>query len=451
MFNRIRLKLKKVGTHMEIFVSYSHEDKEIANKIAFTLKKMGHNVWFDDWKIKAGDNIISKINQGIKQADAIIVIVSENSLNSKWVFKEFSAMAFGEISKGSSRIIPVLIDKSSVPSYLSNYRYLDLSYNFEEGIKELINTLTHDKEQFILTSKRSYVNEIKSLGKSLSEGRLTLVCGAGISVSAGIPSWEKLLTILLESMMKRISNNKNISIDFKSAGTYNAKYSNLIIGRYLKNNLGRDFQKEVRNALYSSGIVETETMNAIVNLARPQRDRKPLDSIITFNFDSLIEEHLEKHNINIKVIYSEGIKHNSDEMPIYHVHGYLPRSGKIPVDSSIVFSEDAYHSQFIEPFSWSNLIQLNKLSQNTCLFIGLSLSDPNLRRLLDVANRKNPDKHLNHYIIKKVPSNSQNDKVDDLAFLLEEQDANELGLNVIWIDSFDELPKILNQIISSNI
>ena len=42
----------------------------------------------------------------------------------------------------------------------------------------------------------------------------------------------------------------------------------------------------------------------------------------------------------------------------------------------VVFSEDAYHSQFMEPFSWSNLIQLNKLGQSTCLFVGLSLTDP---------------------------------------------------------------------------
>lgn len=113
----------------------------------------------------------------------------------------------------------------------------------------------------------------------------------------------------------------------------------------------------------------------------------------------------------------------------------------------VVFSEDAYHSQFIEPFSWSNLIQLNKLSQNTCLFIGLSLTDPNLRRLLDVAIRKNPEKSLNHYFIKKTPFDSKTgDKMDKLALLLEEQDANGLGLSMIWVDDYSEVPKILKKI-----
>jgi len=75
------------------------------------------------------------------------------------------------------------------------------------------------------------------------------------------------------------------------------------------------------------------------------------------------------------------------------------------------------------------------------------VTDPNLRRLLDVANRKNPAKSLNHYIIKDVPNmGNPNDTIDDLAMFLTEQDYNELGLNVIWIDDFKQIPKILKQI-----
>ena len=74
-------------------------------------------------------------------------------------------------------------------------------------------------------------------------------------------------------------------------------------------------------------------------------------------------------------------------MPIYHVHGFLPKSGEVD-DAILVFSEQSYHSQFIDPYSWSNIIQLTTYLSNICLFIGLSLSDPNLRRLLDISYRK---------------------------------------------------------------
>jgi hypothetical protein len=211
--------------------------------------------------------------------------------------------------------------------------------------------------------------------------------------------------------------------------------------------LGNDFGKKVRDALYSAKPTSCDLIDAIVDLSRPQRDGKPLDSIVTFNFDSLVEEHLTTATILNRAIYTEAIKHDPNELPVYHVHGYLPRTGKIPDETDIVFSEDAYHSQFIDPFSWSNLIQLNKLTQNTCLFVGVSLTDPNLRRLLDVAWRKNPDKTLSHYILKKRPRfGAIDDVLDDLARLLEEQDANALGINVIWVDDYNEIPRLLRSI-----
>lgn len=188
-------------------------------------------------------------------------------------------------------------------------------------------------------------------------------------------------------------------------------------------------------------------IDAIVDLARPQRDGKPLDSIVTFNFDGLIEENLDASRIRYRAISREGERTKPSELPIYHVHGYLPRKGRIRKDDEIVFAEDAYHSHFIDSFSWSNLIQLNKLRQNFCLFVGLSLSDPNMRRLLDVANRKSASSSLSHYIIRKSPSvGTSDDTVDELAHLLEEQDANELGLNGIWVDDFEEIAPLIRSL-----
>lgn len=135
-----------------------------------------------------------------------------------------------------------------------------------------------------------------------------------------------------------------------------------------------------------------------------------------------------------------------DEIPIYHVHGYLPRNKKIE-KQNLVFSEDGYHTQFIDPYSWSNLIQLYKYMNNSCLFIGVSLSDPNLRRILDISKRKNERSENQHFIIKKLPD--KNSSVYDLEIMLEEQDALMLGLNVIWASSYDEYPLILKEILES--
>lgn len=435
---------------MKIFISYSQQDKKFADIIAERLKQAGHEVEFDVWRLRAGDNLLAKINDGIKETDTLLVIVSQYSLQSKSLMNEFSAAAFGDISSKKSRILPVLVDKSTLPHYLAKYQYLDLTTDFELGLQQILQTLsdetTGDKTKKGKGKKRTYDRALYTLAQSLRAGRLTLMCGAGVSIGAGVPTWDLLLLRLLETMLNKISETKKHLLKKPNADEFKKRYgaTALIIGKYLKTNLGNDFLPELRNALYADNPTTCRTIEAIVNMARPQRDGKPLDSIITFNFDGLIEENLTKNAIKHKSIYAEGLRNATNELPIYHVHGYLPRKGRVPQASEIVFSEDAYHSQFIDPFSWSNLIQLNKLSQNTCMLIGLSLNDPNLRRLLDVANRKNPTRALNHYIIKKTPSaNVKNDTVDELAFLLEEQDANELGLNVIWVDDFDEIPDLL--------
>lgn len=423
--------------------------------IAQRLREANHHVWHDTWALKPGDNLLDKVNKGLEKAEALIVIVSKHSLRSKWVMHEFSMLAFSDISGRKIRIIPVLIDNSSVPEYLARFVYVDFALDKEAGIERILTTLSEDqpsRENKKADRKRTYDNAISSLSNELHAGRLTLVCGAGISIGAGIPCWTNLLLQLLESMMVKISQDHSISLGNSEANEFHKRYgpSSLVVGKYLKSNLGNDFLPQLREALYSEDPASCAAIEAIVELARPQRDGKPLDSIITFNFDALIEENLEKARIRYKAIWEEGVRNAADELPIYHVHGYLPRKGRLKKDTDIVFSEDAYHSQFIDSFSWSNLIQLNKLSQNTCLFVGLSLTDPNLRRLLDVSNRKNPSRKLSHYIIKKAPNLAKSsDTVDELAFLLEEQDANELGLNVIWVEDFDEIAPLLRRITES--
>jgi len=443
---------------MRISISYSHHDKAPVQRIVSRLEGAGHVVLIDSPKLRPGDNLQQKIVERLESADLLVAIVSKNSFRSSWVQKEFSAIVLQQLSKRERLIIPVKIDAIDVPSYLAPF-YLDLSENFDAGLERLVAYIqattpealgpTAEPDTQVAEGRTSKVDKLR---EALRRGRLTLVCGAGVSVLAGIPAWEELLIRLLGTMMERISKDHSLDVGKNAAAEFQRRYgaSSLIVGKYLKNNLGKDFQNKMREALYSSNPTSSPTIDAIVHLSRPLHDGRLLDSIVTFNFDCLVEENLTANSIHNRPIFSEAVKHGSHELPIYHVHGYLPRTGRIPADVELVFSEDAYHGQFIDPFSWSNLIQLAKLTQNTCLFVGISLTDPNMRRLLDVAWRKNPDKVMSHYIVKKLPRFSDGDVLDQVSQLLEEQDANAFGLNVIWIDDFDELPAILSEIAAEN-
>lgn len=445
---------------MRIYLSYSSQDKWIAQNIFQKLVNAGHDVFMDTMSLRVGDNLMNKVNSGLESAEVIIVLFSENSQNSKWVHLELESIVFKEISNEAKRIIPIRLDKALLPSYLLNYNYLNLSkYDLEFGLNRLVEALSEgNKKKNTKKEKHKKENDykakneecIRKLVASLKSGKLTIVCGAGVSIDAKIPSWNTLLVRLLKSMMNNLSSNKNINLKNISLEEFRKRLgpSSLVVGKYLKSNLGNDFLPELRDALYKDNPKTCDLIDAIVEVVRPQREGKPLDSIITFNFDDLIEVNLKKNNINYKAIFNEGIRNKANELPIYHVHGYLPQKVKLTSKNDVVFSEDAYHTQFTDPFSWSNLIQLNKLSQNNCLLVGISLTDPNMRRLLDVAKRKESSKLLNHFIIKKIPNlKSENGSNDELMMFLEEQDANDLGLNVLWVKKFDEIPKIIKRII----
>ena len=86
------------------------------------------------------------------------------------------------------------------------------------------------------------------------------------------------------------------------------------------------------------------------------------------------------------------------------------------------------------------------------MFNGCSLSDPNLRRLLDVTVRG--DETPRHYaflkknkICKKNNSQAVDEKIIEIYQKIDDniQTAyyQKLGLNIIWIDDFGEIPTIL--------
>lgn len=79
----------------QLFLSHSSKDNEFVEKLRQSLKADGYNVWYDDWEIRVGDSIIQKINDGISESDFLIIVLSKNSVNSKWVREELNSATIG--------------------------------------------------------------------------------------------------------------------------------------------------------------------------------------------------------------------------------------------------------------------------------------------------------------------------------------------------------------------
>ena len=100
-------------TKSDVFVSYDHDDRKIADRIKEDLIKNEIDVWIDEDKLHAGQPLIAKIQEAIKNAANFVLLWSEKASLSRWVNAEWNAAWHLE-----KTIIPCTLDKEPVPLFL---------------------------------------------------------------------------------------------------------------------------------------------------------------------------------------------------------------------------------------------------------------------------------------------------------------------------------------------
>ena len=125
----------------KVFISHASEDKDrFVTNFATKLRENGVDAWLDRWEMLPGDSLVDKIfEEGLKEARAEIIVLSNVSVSKPWVAEELNASIVSRISKGT-KIIPVVIDDCGVPEALKSTlweRVEDLS-NFDNPLKRIV-------------------------------------------------------------------------------------------------------------------------------------------------------------------------------------------------------------------------------------------------------------------------------------------------------------------------
>jgi formylglycine-generating enzyme required for sulfatase activity len=125
-----------------VFISYCHADSHFVDQLADRLKASGVNVWIDKWKIKVGDSIIQRINEGIGASDRLIVVLSRSSVESKWVREELNAATIKNVEQEKHAfILPVLIEECKIPSLLQHRKYANFKDDRNQAFEELLEVI----------------------------------------------------------------------------------------------------------------------------------------------------------------------------------------------------------------------------------------------------------------------------------------------------------------------
>jgi hypothetical protein len=161
------------GSQASIFISYSHEDKDLARALAAALDARGLRVWIDEGELKVGDSLIERIATAIAEIDFFLALVSEASRKSNWCRKELALAVTGELGREGVRVLPVRVAGAEMPDALADVLYLSLD---EANIDEVADKIAaaipqYQAEQRERVAKR---REAERAARRPSSGTSTL-------------------------------------------------------------------------------------------------------------------------------------------------------------------------------------------------------------------------------------------------------------------------------------
>jgi hypothetical protein len=175
-------------------------------------------------------------------------------------------------------------------------------------------------------------------------------------------------------------------------------------------------------------------------------------AVVNFNVDSVLRTYIRARygSYLFRTIESPSKIGRVGRIPIYHMHGFLKfyRSERQDDDDEVrcVFTEGEYYDFFNRPNSIFNYTFLYLLREFNCLFVGMSMTDENIRRLLHYSTSEyrqralergaaSPDRiALRHFAILKRSGSAKIDELTDVSL-------RRLGTRVLWITDFAEVPQ----------
>lgn len=257
-----------------------------------------------------------------------------------------------------------------------------------------------------------------------------IVMGAGINVDYGAKNWNDMITDLNAVFYQGNTNAVEQIKHYVGKELFTA-------GQVLKTS-GFDTYSSLNNELYL--FKEAKSFNdpdSTLYKCVDYLQKHPGTSVITYNYDTNLEYLLKKRDLRYTTIYDDNSFVTKDSITdIYHVHGLLPydKYDQPKYTDSLIFNESEYYYLYNNPYSWNIAKQLHDFKFNTCIFIGISLNDPDMKRLLELASNY---MKFNFIFIKKEKEYSD-DIFSDITNYFFAYD-----LITIWVDEYEDIGKWL--------
>lgn len=156
----------------KVFISHSWEDKSrFVLDFGKKLRASGIDAWIDEWEMMAGDSLVKKIFcEGIKNADAFLIVLSHNSVQKKWVNEELDLAVVKKIEEGT-RIIPIIIDDCKIPEPLKSTIWVKIKdlQNYQNEFEKIVMAILGQTDKPPLGSIPNYLSNRLGAFSGLNE------------------------------------------------------------------------------------------------------------------------------------------------------------------------------------------------------------------------------------------------------------------------------------------
>ena len=121
----------------QVFISYSRKDLDFIEQLASDLKETGLSVWYDLSGLDGGARWSREIEKAIRASQYVLVVLSPDSVASKWVEEEF--LYASELDK---KIVPLFYRQCSLPFGYRTLHFVNVQGdNYRQNFGEILRAL----------------------------------------------------------------------------------------------------------------------------------------------------------------------------------------------------------------------------------------------------------------------------------------------------------------------
>ena len=219
-----------------VFISHASEDKtRFVEPFSRMLRSKGIDAWLDKWEMLPGQKLAEKIfEEGIKRAQAIIIVLSPISVAKPWVREELNAAMVKKINE-NTKLIPVIIEDCELPECIKGLCWVRIQNlnNYDEEMDSIIRAIFNHTDKPPLGEIPEYIAQ----------------------VSVSIQGLDKADQAVLITACEKVLSQPHMHVD-----------TNEIIDSIKALEISEEALKESLEILHNKGYIDV-TFHSLINIA----------------------------------------------------------------------------------------------------------------------------------------------------------------------------------------